>query len=143
MVKEEVEVGGEFNQLHNVVVLKMVKIVIPVSDDRGEIVSGHFGRAPYFAVIDLDVNGTAIEMKVHPNAGEHSGGRGHAHNNVLKYQPHAVIVQGMGPRGITSFQSQNIAVLRATSRSIQEIVLAYHRNELEELTEGCADAHHK
>jgi len=119
------------------------RILIPTSNMEATEVADHFGRAPYFAVIDLDVDGTAIEMKVHPNAGEHSGGRGHAHNNVLKYQPRAVIVKGMGPRGIKSFESQNIAVLRASTRSIQEIVQAYHRNELEELTEGCADAHHK
>jgi predicted Fe-Mo cluster-binding NifX family protein len=119
------------------------RILIPAHDMEGTEVADHFGRAPYFAVIDLDDNETTFEMKVHPNTGEHSGGRGHAHINVQKYQPQAVIAQGMGPRGITSFQSQNIAVLRANSRSIQEIVQAYQKNELEELTEGCLDAHHK
>ena len=119
------------------------RILIPTEDMEGTEVCEHFGRAPYFAVIDLDDNGTAIEMKIHPNTGEHSGGRGHAHNNVHKFQPRTVIVQGMGPRGITSFQSQNIAVLRANSRLVQEIIQAYNRNELEELTDGCADAHHK
>jgi predicted Fe-Mo cluster-binding NifX family protein len=107
------------------------------------MVADHFGRAPFFAVIDLDETGTTIEKQVHPNTGEHSGGRGHAHNNVLKYSPRAVIVQGMGPRGIASFQANNIAVLRANSRSISEIVQAYNKNELQELTEGCADSHHR
>lgn len=118
------------------------RILIPSLDSEGTLVADHFGRAPFFAVFDLDNTGATIEKMVHPNTGEHSGGRGHAHNNVLKYSPRAVIVQGMGPRGIKSFQSQNIAVLRANSRSIQEIVQAYNRNDLEELTEGCADAHH-
>ena len=94
-------------------------------------------------MIDLDDSGTEIEKQVHPNTGEHSGGRGHAHNNVQKYQPKAVIVQGMGPRGIMSFQAQNIAVLRANSRSVPEIIQAFKSNALEELTEGCSDAHHK
>jgi predicted Fe-Mo cluster-binding NifX family protein len=119
------------------------RILIPTEDMEGTQVAEHFGRAPYFTVIDLDDIGTAIEMNVHPNTGEHSGGKGHAHNNVIKFQPRTVIVQGMGPRGIMSFQSQNIAVLRANSKSVQEIIQAYNRNELEELTEGCADAHHK
>ncbi|MFX1560972.1 MAG: NifB/NifX family molybdenum-iron cluster-binding protein [Promethearchaeota archaeon] len=118
------------------------RIIIPAQDLEGSEVADHFGRAPFFAVIDLDDNGTVIEMQIHPNRGEHSGGRGHAHNNIQKYQPRAVIVQGMGPRGIMSFESQNIAVLKANSRSIQEQIQAYHHNELEELTEGCADAHH-
>jgi len=119
------------------------RILIPSHDLEGTEVADHFGRAPFFAVIDIDEDGTTVEMKVHPNTGEHSGGRGHAHNNVLKYQPRAVIVQGMGPRGITSFQSRNIAVLRANTRSINDLVQAYYQNELDELTEGCVDAHHK
>ena len=120
-----------------------IRILIPAEDSRGEELANHFGRAPYFAVIDIDNNGTIIEMNVHPNMGEHSGGRGHAHDNVTRFNPRAVIVQGMGPRGINSFQAQNIAVLRAVSTSISEIVQAFHRNELVELTEGCAEAHHK
>ena len=110
---------------------------------NGTEVADHFGRAPYFVVIDLDDNGTAIEMKVHTNTGEHSGGRGHAHDNVLLYNPQAIIVQGMGPRGIMGFQAKNIAVLRANSKSVQEIIHAFNENVLDELTEGCADAHHK
>jgi len=119
------------------------RVLIPTQDLEGTKVADHFGRAPYFAVIDLDDNGTVVEMKVHPNTGEHSGGKGHAHSNVQEFRPRTVIVQGMGPRGILSFQSQNIAVLRANSSSISEIVRAYNQNELEELTEGCSDAHHK
>ena len=119
------------------------RILIPTYDMNGSELADHFGRAAYFAVIEIDDNGTTIKMEVHPNMGEHSGGKGHAHNNVLKFQPRAVIVQGMGPRGIMSFQSQNIAVLKANSRSVQDIIQAYNRNELQELTEGCVDAHHK
>lgn len=119
------------------------RIVIPAHDMKGSEIADHFGRAPYFAVIDIETDGTTTGVNVYPSTSEHTGGRGHAHDNVLRYQPNVVIVQGMGPRGITSFQSQNIAVLRANSRSIQDLLEAYNRNELEELTEGCADAHHR
>ena len=120
-----------------------IRILIPTQDMNGTEIADHFGRAPYFAVVELDENGTTIEMKVHPNTGEHSGGKGHAHDNVLHYNPKAIIVQGMGPRGIQSFQSKNVAVLRANSIFVQEIVQAFSQNTLEELTEGCSDAHHK
>ncbi len=49
----------------------------------------------------------------------------------------------MGPRGIAGFQRQSIAVLKANSGSVSEIITAYTRDELNELTEGCADSHHK
>ena len=119
------------------------RIVIPTDDKNATEIAEHFGRAPFFAVIDLEEGGSTIEMNVQPNTEEHSGGKGHAQDNVLQYNPKAIIVQGMGPRGIMSFQSQNIAVLRANSRSISELVHAFSHHELEELTEGCIDAHHK
>ncbi len=119
------------------------RVLIPTLDSAGKMVAAHFGRAPYFVVIDIDKHGTTIEIKIHPNRGEHSGGKGHAHDNVLQHQPQAVIVQGMGPRGIMSFQSKNVAVLRANSSSVEDLVRAYKLNQLEELTEGCAEAHHK
>jgi len=119
------------------------RVLIPTQDSEGKIVAAHFGRAPYFTVIDLDEHGSTIEIKIHPNTGEHSGGKGHAHDNVLHHQPQAIIVQGMGPRGIMSFQSKNVAVLRANSSSVGDLVRAYTLNQLEELTEGCAEAHHK
>ena len=119
------------------------RLVIPTDDQNGTELAEHFGRAAYFAVIDIDDNGNTTTMNVHPNTSEHSGGRGHAHDNILIHNPRAVIVQGMGPRGIMSFQSQHIAVLQANSKSVQELVAAYTQNKLQELTEGCADAHHK
>ena len=110
---------------------------------NGTEIADHFGRAPYFAVAELDEKGTVVDMKVHPNTGEHSGGKGHAHDNVLHYNPKAIIVQGMGPRGIQSFQAKNIAVLRANSVIVQELIQAFSNNALHELTEGCTDAHHR
>jgi len=119
------------------------RIVIPAHDKNADEIADHFGRAPFFAIIDLEEDANIIKMEVQPNTGEHSGGKGHAHNNVLQYSPQAIIVQGMGPRGIMSFQTQNIAVLRANSKSISELIRAFSHHELEELTEGCSDAHHK
>ncbi len=119
------------------------RVLIPTQDSAGKMIAAHFGRAPYFTVIDLDEHGNTNEITIHPNTGEHSGGKGHAHDNVLQHQPGAIIVQGMGPRGITSFQSKNVAVLRVNSSSVEDLVRAYTLDQLEELTEGCAEAHHK
>ncbi|MFW9912958.1 MAG: NifB/NifX family molybdenum-iron cluster-binding protein [Candidatus Thorarchaeota archaeon] len=119
------------------------RLLIPCQDPSGQYIAAHFGRAPYFAAVDLDESGTVIDKSVHPNTGEHSGGRGHAHSNVMSLDPNVVIVQGMGPRGLTSFQSNDVAVLQANSDLIDSLVEAYKRNELRELTEGCSQAHHK
>lgn len=117
------------------------RLVIPTEDKEGNYLAAHFGRAPYFAAIDV-IDDT-VKKTVHPNRGEHAGGRGHAHDNVMSLNPDVIIVSGMGPRGIRSFQDRNVAVLRATTREISSILDAYKENKLDELTEGCADAHHR
>ena len=119
------------------------KILIPTDDSEGKVVAAHFGRAQYFTVYDLNDDGSISAKTVHANTSEHAGGRGHAHDNVLRYQPNVIIVSGMGPRGIRSFESQNIAVLRANSHLVDDVVASFVKRELEELTEGCAEAHHK
>ena len=119
------------------------RLLIPVESQDGTQLAEHFGRAPFFAVFDLNEDGTVASSDVHPNRGEHSGGRGHAHDNVLRLNPNIVIVHGMGPRGIASFQNQNIAVLKANSNQVDAVLSAYNEGTLMELTEGCSDAHHK
>jgi predicted Fe-Mo cluster-binding NifX family protein len=119
------------------------RILIPVQDQNKTTIAQHFGRAPYFAVFELDESGSVINDEVHPNSGEHSGGRGHAHDNVLQLNPNVIIVQGMGPRGILSFQNSNIAVLKANTHHVDELIHAYNQGKLTELTEGCTEAHHK
>jgi predicted Fe-Mo cluster-binding NifX family protein len=119
------------------------RVVIPVFDREGHQIADHFGRAPYFAVFELNEEGSVVHREIHPNTGEHSGGRGHAHDNVLKHSPNVIIVQGMGPRGIMGFQGNNIAVLKANSPVVDDLLKAFVQGELQELTEGCAEAHHR
>lgn len=54
-----------------------------------------------------------------------------------------LIVYGMGPRGLTGFQNAGVAVLKANADSVKEAVAAYKDDKLQELTEGCHQAHHK
>ena len=45
-------------------------------------------------------------------------------------------------RGLNAFQSAGIAVLRVNANIVNEMVAAYKNDKLQELTEGCQDAHH-
>jgi len=49
----------------------------------------------------------------------------------------------MGPRGLMSFQNAAVAVLKANADTVKQIISAYNENSLEELTEGCHEAHHE
>jgi len=120
------------------------RIIVPAASQEGlkANLAEHFGRAPYFAVVDLNDNGEVTNVKTVPNVGEHAGGMGHAHDNILDLQPNVIIVYGMGPRGLNTFQSAGIAVLRANANTVNEVIAAYKDDKLQELTEGCQDAHH-
>ena len=122
----------------------MAKVVVPIVEDRGlnSRIAEHFGRAPYFAVIELNDKGEVIDFRVVSNVGEHFGGPGYTHDYILELKPDAILVYGMGPRGLSTFQSKGIAVFKAEKDTVKEVIIAYVRGELRELTEGCARAHH-
>jgi predicted Fe-Mo cluster-binding NifX family protein len=121
-----------------------VRIVVPVVDESGleSRISEHFGRTPFFALIDLNEKGQVIGQKIVPNAGEHFGGGGKRADFILNLKPNAIIAYGMGPRGLSIYQSERVAVLRANADTVKDVIAAYNREELEELTEGCHEARH-
>ncbi len=121
------------------------RIVIPVSDESGldARLSEHFGRAPYFVLIDIDGNGRVSNQQIVPNISEHFGGVGRPPDRILQFKPDALITYGMGPRALNIFQAARVAVLRANANTVRDVITAYNRDELEELTEGCHHARHR
>ncbi len=122
-----------------------VRIVVPVQDESGinALLSEHFGRAPYFAVIDLEDDGRVSSQRAVPNVSEHFGGTGRPPDRILQLQPTALITYGMGPRALRIFQDAMVAVLRANASTVKDVVSAYNKDQLKELTEGCHHAQHK
>jgi len=121
------------------------RIVVPTVDKSGlnAQLAEHFGRAPYFAVVELSEKGDVSSVKTVANVGEHAGGRGQTHDHILELHPNAIVVYGMGPRGLSTFQNAGVAVLRAIANNVREVVNAYKDDRLEELTEGCHHAQHQ
>ena len=117
----------------------MVKIVIPVSDEEGELLSAHFGRAPYFAWFEIK-NGEVVDKGVVPNDSEHFGGTGRPPQRILRLDPDVVVSMGMGMRAISMFQGARVAVLKAKTERSEENLALFLKGELAELTEGCLHA---
>jgi predicted Fe-Mo cluster-binding NifX family protein len=122
-----------------------MRVVVPVNEDKGvdSRLSEHFGRAPFFAVFELDEDGQIMNQKAVPNESEHFGGTGFPPDRILQLKPDAVITFGMGPRALGWFQEAKVAVLRANSNTVKSVISSYVKDELEELTEGCHQAHHR
>lgn len=121
------------------------RIVIPTIEDKGlsNRISEHFGRAPYFTIVDLGEDGDIVEVKSIENTGEHFGGRGRAKDIIIGVNPTAVIVYELGPRALEGFQEAGIPVLKANQELVQDIISAYRENKLEELTSGCQHSRHR
>ena len=121
-----------------------MRIVIPVLDENGlnAQLSEHFGRAPYFLAVDIDDTGHVLSQSTIANVSEHFGGVGRPPDRILQLRPNALITYGMGPRALNIFQNARVAVLRAPTNKVRDVITAYNNDELEELTEGCHQARH-
>jgi predicted Fe-Mo cluster-binding NifX family protein len=119
------------------------RVIIPIEDESGleAHLAEHFGRAPYFAVVDFE-NGKVSNVKTEPNTGEHLGGTGHPHENLLALKPNVIVAHGMGPGGLKSFQNAKIIVLKADANTVKEIITSFKQGKLTELVAGCEHAHH-
>jgi predicted Fe-Mo cluster-binding NifX family protein len=118
----------------------MVKIVIPAADESGATLSGHFGRAPYYAWYQVK-NGKVVEKGVVPNDSDHFGGEGSPPEKIMSLGAEIVISAGMGMKAINIFQQSTVAVLKGTYTSSEENIQEFIEGNLIELTEGCLHGH--
>jgi predicted Fe-Mo cluster-binding NifX family protein len=120
------------------------RIVIPTEDKSGldGHLAQHFGRAPYYTIVDLDDNNRNIGIKTEVNKGEHVGGTGHPHEHLLGLKPNIFVVHGMGPGCLSSLQEAGINVLQATGTTVKEIVENFKEGKLNTLAGACEHAKH-
>ena len=122
----------------------MVKIAIPIESFKGEDspIFHHFGRAPMFALATLTQDNKVESIKSVENAGEHFGGHGAAETLALNLNIDAVVVKGLGPRGLQAFQENGVAVYTGNFNTVGEALDSYINGKLSGLTESCKEARH-
>ena len=121
------------------------RIMIPVEDEAGleAQVAHHFGRAPYFALVELDEKQETSKVKTEPNGSEHMGGApGHSHESFLALKPDVVVAYSMGPGALSTFQDAGVTVLEATSDTVKGNIESFKEGKLKEPAGGCEHAHH-
>ena len=120
------------------------RIVIPTEDKSGfeANLAQHFGRAPYYTVVDLDESHKIVGVRTEVNKGEHVGGSGHPHEHLLALKPNIFVVQGMGPGCLSSLQDAGVTVLKATGTTVKEITEQFKEGKLSALAGACENAHH-
>ena len=121
------------------------RIMIPVEDETGleAQVARHFGRAPFFAIVELDEKQKSASVKTKPNKSEHTGGApGHSHESFLAMKPDVVVAYAMGPGALYTFQDAGITVLEATADTVKGNIESFKEGKLKELAGGCEHSHH-
>jgi len=119
------------------------RIAIPVEDASGSQakVAQHFGQAPYFALVELNEQNQILNIEINRNTGEHMGGTGHPHENLLALRPNVIIACAMGQGGLNSFKNAGISVLKAEGDTVQAAITNFGEGALKELTGGCPHSH--
>ena len=118
-----------------------MKLCIPTTgaDGLAAIVSEHFGSAPCFTIYDTDSESVKIieNMNLH-----HSHGACQPLSALSGQDIDAVVCGGMGARALINLNQGGIRAYLGNKGTVQEIVNAYARGGLPELTPANACSQH-
>ena len=118
-----------------------MNLCIPVTADRGleSPVSGHFGSAPLYLLVDSETRATRTLSNARA---VHEHGACRPLDALSGETIDALVVGGIGAGAIMKLQSAGIRVFRATAPTASACLDAFLRNELEEMDPAGACAGH-
>lgn len=118
-----------------------MNLCIPVLKDQGleSRISGHFGSAPCFAIVDSDTRA----CRVVPNANRHHGHGGcHPVAALAGLDVQGVLVGGIGAGALSHLQAAGIRVWQADGGTVDAAVASFTAGSPVELTPASACTHH-
>ncbi len=118
-----------------------MKICVPTENDTGleAAVSGHFGRAPYFAFVDSESR--KVDFVANLDAG-HLRGRCRGAALAADGHPEAVLASGMGHGAFDLLRSGGARIYLTSHARLVDAVDGYLHGKAAEMTEGEAIGHH-
>ncbi len=120
-----------------------MKVCVPTMEKGGldDSVSGHFGRAPTFTIVDIETN----DVKVLKNDGEHFGGHGGATSNVIRSGATVVVCGGLGPGAIHLLTTSGIKVYSGATGTARDALKMWKEGALPvaDADNACKDHRHE
>ncbi|HUX19905.1 MAG TPA: NifB/NifX family molybdenum-iron cluster-binding protein [Spirochaetia bacterium] len=118
-----------------------MKICVPTEDKNGleAQVSGHFGRAPYFALVDSETK--AVEFVVNGETG-HEHGRCVGAALAVEMKPEVVLTAGMGRGAFDLVRSGGARVFRTEGLNLSDALEGFTQGNAPELVSSEAAGHH-
>ncbi len=113
-----------------------MKILIPLDDNQGfkSKISLHFGRAPYFALVDLEKGKVSLKVVENPRSKGVKPGE-----LALSLNVDGVVIRGdIGVRALRMLREAGISIYVITSKTLGEAIKELTEGMLTEyLGEGC------
>lgn len=106
-----------------------MRLCIPSSGSEGlgSTVGQHFGKVPYFTVVNSETG----EVEIVPNTSEHMGGIGVPPEQLSKQGVDVMLCGGLGRKAVQLFESYGIEVYTGASGTVADAVNAWKNGELE------------
>jgi predicted Fe-Mo cluster-binding NifX family protein len=139
-----------------------MKIAVPSADDTGlqAMISEHFGRSPYFTIVDTDGAPLEIVSNMSPNHGPSAGsgqhdhehhhdgsghhGHGYAFRSLSEKEVDILVCRGLGMRAMQLFREKGIRIYCGAEGTVQDAVLSFKEGKLSEAgpEHACHHGHH-
>ncbi|MEA3334960.1 MAG: NifB/NifX family molybdenum-iron cluster-binding protein [Chloroflexota bacterium] len=115
-----------------------IAISLQTNNDLNSIVAQHFGRCPYFALVDMQGNEVqAIEVIDNPYYAGHQVGE--IPRFIHEQKADVMLSGGMGGRAIQFFEQLGIGVATGASGTVRDTLASYNAGELREAA-PCAES---
>lgn len=111
-----------------------MKIAVTAENNNGfeSRVNRHFGRAPYFAVVDTETDNVEL---IKNEAAKASGGSGVSAAQLIADRGVEVLISGsVGPKAYTALSSGNIEMYIIQQGTVREAVDNFQGGKLSQLT---------
>ena len=115
-----------------------IAVSAQTNDGLDSMVAQHFGRCPYFALVDVDENEVqAVEVIDNPYYAGHQAGQ--VPQFIYDHQANVMLSGGMGGRAIQIFASMGINTATGAVGTVRETLESYLGGDLREAA-PCADS---
>lgn len=120
---------------------RMTRIAVSVGEDNGldSAISAHFGRCPYFVLVDMEEGEIkAVDTVPNPYFGHHQPGQvpGFIHSQGAD----VMLAAGMGGRAITFFEEYGIHAATGARGTVRNALEQYFGQQLQG-AEPCSESH--
>lgn len=110
-----------------------MKIAVATDDNMGlnAVVSHHFGRCPYYIVVDVDDNEIKDVKAVENPFYESHGQAGEVPNFIHSLGVDVIISGGMGPKAIGFFQQLGVKAFTGASGIVGDVIKSYITGQID------------